>query len=325
MYPTLQRGDAVFIRQAGEEQEIRAGDVIIFKSESGRLASEGWIMHRVVSGNADDGYITKGDGNERTDQDDGGAPPIQREWIASKAVALGAVPLKLPLVGYLPLWMEGLQTHPLMLPGVAVVLAVVVGVSELTGRKKRKKKSRLEQQILYFLSGLTLAVMLGTSMLATSQHLSLPYEVSSTSGVMMGSAVGILQQGEVVEKPLSDLSNSGFFPVIASVSTNDPQISFAQNLFYLRPGAEAEIKMTVTAREPGEHKASVWVGMFLPLLPAGLIHWLAQKSYWLALTAVSLVPALPLILFPVCEPRLRRLTQMEIRRAFRRMGRYIPF
>lgn len=326
MYPTLRRGDAVIIRRIDEATKLSPGDIVVFRSEGGSLASQGWIMHRLVAGSPETGYITKGDANEKTDQEAGGAPPIKREWIVSRAVTIRQVPIKIPLIGYLPLWLEGLQKQPLLLPGVAVALALVVAVDELTGKKKKKGNRRLEQIMLYLASGLTLAVILAGSMLAASQHLQFEYEVSpSKSGVIMGSPVGILEQGEEVTRSLSELKNSGFFPVVASITTADPQITFDRSLLTLAPGTKEKVAMTVTPRQPGKHQASIWIGMFLPLLPAGTIHFLARKSFWLALVVVSLLPAMPLILFPLFDHRLRIQARKECRRLFRRMARHLPF
>lgn len=324
MYPTLKQGDAVIIRRVAENTKLKPGDIIVFRSEGGSLASQGWIMHRIVARDPESGYITKGDNNEKTDQETGGAPPIKQEWVVSRALTVGGSPVKIPLVGYLPIWLERLQRHPMLLPGIAVTLALIVALDEFMGKKKKRNR-RLEEQLLYFFSGLTLAVILAGSTLATSQHLRFEYEVSAVSrGVIMGSPVGILQQGEVVERPLSELRNKGFFPIVASVTTNDRQVTFNRELVKLAPGQEEKITMTVTARKPGEYKSTVWVGMFPPLLPANLIHHLSQKSFWLALAATALVPALPLMLLPALEPRLRQRTKKELRRVLRRIGRRLP-
>ena len=43
----------------------------------------------------------------------------------------------------------------------------------------------------------------------------------------MGSAVGILQVGDEVSQPLSELSNEGFFPLIGAITTDDKQIGLS--------------------------------------------------------------------------------------------------
>jgi len=325
MYPTLKRGDAAIIERVGEKTQLLPGDIVVFRSEGGSLADQGWIMHRIVSANSKTGYITKGDANEKTDQESGAAPPIRRDWIVSRAVTIGGFPLKIPLIGYLPIWLEQLQKHPLVLPGIAAALALVVAADEFNTKKKKKCNRRLLHILLYFLSGLTLAVILAGSILAASQYLQFEYEVSPEhSGIIMGSPVGVLKQGEVVVRPLSELKNKGFFPIIVCVTAFDPQVRFNRVLLRLSPGEEEKITMTVTAQEPGKYRTKIWVGMFLPLLPAGTIHFLARRSFWLALAAISLLPALPLILFPILDPQLRIQIRKEFHRMLRHIARHLP-
>lgn len=317
MYPLLERGDMVYIKNLSPDSPLKNGDIIAFTTQNGSLASQGLIMHRIVGGNEIDGYITKGDANDYTDQESGGTGPIKREWITSKVPTIGKYPLKIPLLGYLPLWMENFKTNSYTLPGIALFLAIIIGISELVeGRKKRKKKkSKLELQLIYFFSGLTITIMLSASMLAASQHLSLSYEVSETSqGVIMGSNVGILKVGEEVQRPLSDLSNKGFFPITATITSKDKQLSFSHESLSLSPGEEIKVTMDVKATTPGKYNSTIWVGMFFPFLPKSLIYWLSQQSFWLALFVVSLIPGLPVMLYPLIDSHLRRKTLKELRR-----------
>ena len=326
MYPLLERGDMVFIKQASPDIPIKKGDIIAFTTETGNYASQGLIMHRIVGGTTKEGFITKGDANEKTDQGSGGTGRIKREWIVSKAITFGKQPVKLPLIGYLPLWLEELNTKPSLLPTIALVLAAVIGVSELLdGRKKKHKKSKLELQLIYFFGGLTITIMLAASMLATSQHLNIIYEVSESSqGVLMGSNVGILKVDEKADRPLTDLNNKGFFPIITTITSSDKQFSFSHAKLRLKPGDQIKTSMTVNAETPGKYQSTVWVGMFFPLLPENIIYWLSQKSYWLALIIISLLPGLPIMLYPLVESRMRRKTIKEIRRKTRRIKRLIP-
>jgi len=327
MYPLFERSDMILIKSISDNDSVNIGDIIVFKVEKGSLSSKGWIVHRIIEGNEETGYITKGDANNDTDQASGGTGPIQREWIASKVMTIGDKPIKIPLIGYLPLWMEKFQTNPYAMPIIAVILAAIVGIGELNNDKKRRKKKRsnLDLQLVYCLGGLTITIIMGATMLATSQRIVVPYEVSSNSqGVMMGSNVGIIKVGDKIERPLTELSNKGFFPITATISTNDEQISFSHPLTILKPGDEIEAKMHLYAVNVGKFDTTIHVGMFYPLLPSRLIYSLSTKSYWLALVVVSLVPGLPLMLYPLIDSKLRRKTIKEIRRLTRRIRRLIP-
>ncbi|MDD4833215.1 MAG: signal peptidase I [Lutispora sp.] len=323
MYPSFQRSDMILIKSISDKDTVNIGDIVVFKVEEGGLSSKGWIVHRIIEGNEEIGYITKGDANDYTDQASGGTGPIKREWIVSKVLTIGNKPLKIPLIGYLTLWMEKLQANPYTMPVIAVILAAIVGISELINgkKKRRKKKSGLDLQLVYFFGGLTISIIMGATMLATSQRLILPYEVSvSSAGVIMGSNVGIIKVGDEIEKSLSELSNKGFFPIVATVTTKDEQIDFSHSLVTLKPGNTIETTMNLKAFNPGKYESSIYVGMFYPFLPSRLIYNLSAKSYWLALVVVSLIPGFPLMLYPLIDRNMRKKTIKEIRRLTRRIG-----
>lgn len=329
MYPLFQRSDILLIKPLSATEQINIGDIVVFRTYVDTFPSEGWVVHRIIDGNDETGYITKGDANDCTDQENGRSELIKREWITAKVVTIGGKPVKIPLIGQLSLWMERFKTNPYAMPVIAVVLAAVVGVSELISIKKVKKKSKskynLDKQLIYFLSGLTISVVICASMLASSQRIIIPYEVTlNEHGVIMGSDIGIIKVGDKIEKPLADLSNKGFLPVISTIISDDIQMTFSNALMILKPGTELKSDIILDATTPGKFKATVYIGMFYPLLPAKLVYWLAQRSYWLALIIISLIPGLPLMLYPLLDYKMRRLTIKEIRRFYRRIQRSIP-
>ncbi|WP_432357070.1 signal peptidase I [Sporosarcina sp. UB5] len=327
MYPVWERGDMVILHNMKESDLVKNGDIIFFKTEKGSLSNKGWIAHRVIDGDADQGFITKGDANETTDQQDG-AGMIERHMIAGKAFTIGEVPIVIPKLGYLSLWAEDYQSSPYTLPGIAVVIAIIIGIGELlSGKKKHQKKNKgMDLQLIYIVGGVTISVIMGATMLASSQTLKLMYEVSEENqGVLMGSAVGILKVGESVTNPLSDLSNGGFFKLIGAITTDDNQVTLSHNSLSLSPGQQLETEFTVHAVTPGSYDTSIKVGLFYPFLPSSFIYFLAQKSYWLALAAVSLVPGLPLIVYPFIDGRMRRKMFNVLRNKQRRMRAALPF
>jgi len=242
-------------------------------------------------------------------------------------LSIGGYPLKIPLIGYLPLWAEKFQSNPYTMPIIAVVLAVIVGINQLISDKKKKKKRKrgLDLQLIYFFGGLTISIIIGTTMLATSQRIVVPYEVSESSqGVLMNSNVGIIKIGEKIENPLSELSNKGFFPITATITTKDKQITLSHPLTTLKPGDEIKTEMKLKASIAGKYNTTIYVGMFYPFLPSKLIYKLAVKSYWLPLFVISLIPGLPLMLYPIFDSSMRRKTIKEIRRLIRRILKSMP-
>ncbi|MFA5523531.1 MAG: signal peptidase I [Tissierellales bacterium] len=330
MYPLLQRGDMILIRSLSNEYKVNTGDMVVFSFEEGSLSTKGWIVHRVIGGNEETGYVTKGDANNYTDQTTGANPPVKREWIVSKVMTIGDKPLRIPLIGYIPLWIKSFQTNPNSMPIIAVILVGIVGVSELINSNKRKKKKKrkkgnLELQLVYFFGGLTITIIMGATMLATSQRIPVAYEVSEKNqAIIMGSNVGIIRIGEEIEKSLSELSNKGFFPIIATITSKDEQITFSHQLSTLKPSNQIEVSMQLKASKVGKFNTLIHVGMFYPFLPSKLIYILSLRSYWLALIIISLIPGLPLMLYPFIDRSMRKKTIKKIRRLLRRIHRSIP-
>lgn len=327
MVPVWERGDMVVIQNVNEKDTVAIGDIVFFTTEKGSLADKGWIAHRIMAGDAETGFVTQGDANKQTDQDSAASGLILRDQIAAKAMTIGQTPLVIPKVGYFSLWMEKYQGNPYLLPAFAIVLAVLIGIGELKPGKKRKKKSKgMELQLIYMIGGLVIAVILGGSMLASSQHIKLVYEVSETGkGALMGSAVGILQVGDVLTQPLSELRNDGFIPSIGVITTDDRQIEVSHDLLFLSKGQFIEASYTLDAKQPGKYDTSIRVGVFYPFLPSSFIYFLAEKSYWLALVAISIIPGIPIMLYPFFDSKMRRQMVRVFRKRSRKLRASLPF
>lgn len=320
MYPLFQKGDMVLLNPFFSKYKIRPGDIIIFKTEGGSYDTKGWIAHRVIDGNSTNGFITKGDANDFADQlrDN---PSIKSEWIVGSLAVIGGKPLKVPLIGQLPLFVENYSKSPYTLPAFALIIGLIIGLSELFRKEKKKiKRKSLDMQLIYFFSGITISILMFSTMLAASENLKINYEVSElNNGSISGSSIGILKLGDKIEKPLSELNNKGFFPTVAVIICNDNQISFSNKELFLTRGMQFNTTMTVNALKPGRYNSTIRIGMFFPFLPQSLIYSMAKKSYWLALTIVSLIPGLPFMLYPLIDSTLRRKTIKFLRHKFRRI------
>ncbi|MCL6572509.1 MAG: signal peptidase I [Bacillus sp. (in: Bacteria)] len=326
MYPVWERGDLVIIENLKEKESIQPRNIVFFKTKEGSLATKGWIAHRVMSGDNQKGFITKGDANEYTDQESVGTGPINREWIAGRALTIGGSPLVIPKMGYLSLWAEKYQSKPYILPVLAIILACIIAIGEFTaGQKKGKKRHGMELPIMYIIGGVTISVIMGGTMLASGQTVNVVYGVSNQSqGVLMGSDVGMLKVGDEVSRPLSELSNGGFFPLIGTMTTDDLQIGLSDKNMYLSQEQHLNTTFTVHAEKPGLYESVIKVGLFYPLLPSSIIYFLAQKSYWLALVLVSIVPGIPLMIYPLLDGKMRRRTIKFLRKKKRNLIGILP-
>ncbi len=318
MLPVFTRGDMVFIFPTRTQTNFYPGQIIVFRSEENGIRD--WTMHRIVDVEQDGGFITQGDANAQTDQAGSRFPPVKAEWIAGVVPAIGAQPLMIPLLGYIPLLLEEKMQGsgvPLVLLGI---LALVFLADEIFKTRRKRKKETLQKSQLYFLGGTAFAMLMGALMLMGSLFITFPFGVEDNPGVLMGSDVGVLEQGTSRELTLAELKNEGFIPSLYYAASSEPQLTLRQNIFRLGKGDTAEVVAILNAEVPGIHQANVHVGMFLPFLPFAVIRFLADINFWLALAAVALTPALPLIALPYLEPRVRRRLLKVWRKRIRRIG-----
>ncbi len=102
MEPILSTGDLVLILPVKDPSEIHVGDVVVYKSTSGR-----YIIHRVINiinikGNTY--FITKGDNNPVPDTFAPGLPGVPFESIVGKVVSINSSVLKIPYIGIISLF-----------------------------------------------------------------------------------------------------------------------------------------------------------------------------------------------------------------------------
>lgn len=326
MYPVFERGDIVMINKVGDQADLKEGDIVVFTTPEGNLSTKGHIIHRIMEGDHTTGFITQGDANSYTDQLGEGSPPIQPEWVTSRALTIGDKPIVIPFVGFVPLLVEDYQTHPLLLPGIAICLALIIGINELYGNKKKRKRKRSFNPIyLYLIGGLTISVMMAGTMIASSQHITMNYGISeSSNGALMGSSVGIVQVGETIERELTELNNGGFFPFVATVTSKDKQFDFNVKKTYLRPNESKEVILTLSAETPGQYTSTAHVALFYPFLPVDVVYFLASKSYWLALVILSLLPGLPIMIYPLFDYKIRHQTKKDVRQKIQNVRKAFP-
>jgi hypothetical protein len=122
----------------------------------------------------------------------------------------------------------------------------------------------------------------------------------------MGSDVGVIEKGTTCEVSLAMLQNHGGLPSLYMASSSDSQVQLDKCIFYLRSGEKAELMATISGENEGSFQANVNLFMFLPFLPQSIIEELARANIWLALSLISLIPALPLFVLPFLETRFRR-------------------
>jgi signal peptidase I len=114
MKPTLHTGDLVV---ALKQRSYRAGQIIVYHVPSGP-GKGSLIIHRIVGGSGQIGYLTKGDNRQEPDQ-----------WNPKATDVDGRLAVHMPRAGLVVLWLRS----PL---GVAMLAALVAFVVMQSGERK---------------------------------------------------------------------------------------------------------------------------------------------------------------------------------------------
>jgi len=88
MYPAIHKGDVLIVKGV-DPQDIKIGDIIVYKAPSGMR-----IVHRVINITNEGYFITRGDNNPAADQDVGISPPVNPNMV------LGRVVFRIPYIGW---------------------------------------------------------------------------------------------------------------------------------------------------------------------------------------------------------------------------------
>ena len=94
MWPALKKGDLVLM-EGVEKSELKIGDIVVYKNE------KGFTIHRIIELN-EKTLKTKGDANNISDL------PVKYENIVGKSVSLFGKPFRIPKLGNVTIWAEGL-------------------------------------------------------------------------------------------------------------------------------------------------------------------------------------------------------------------------
>ena len=88
MWPALKEGDLVFIKGELKKEDLKEGDVVVYRNEKGGS----FTIHRIVKLSEKD-FTTKGDANFQEDK------PTSYDRLIGRAVTLSGKPLHIPYLG----------------------------------------------------------------------------------------------------------------------------------------------------------------------------------------------------------------------------------
>ncbi len=315
MIPILQPGDLIVVLPTWVVPAVKERDIVVFKTPQNR----DWIVHRIIEGNAAEGFVTKGDNNPVSDPD----------RVFPREIA-GVVPqwqdgaLHLPRLGLLSID-QGPLSSPVV-AGVALAMGLYLLVMDVKPRVKLPK-FRLQRRstasgtaVLSLYLGLSGAVFLSTLIPAwtLSQRQLVQYEVIAQRHLnWINDTEYLLGERHMESVPVS---NPSPLPLIIIFQSSDPYMRYAPEWVMLAPHGKQSLALTIANPDLGKHESYVTMGVFLPLLPPTWLLALSHISVGLAVIVAAAVPALLMLLIALVDDQNRAaLSRIRTRLSLRFM------
>lgn len=343
MSPTLQPGDGFVAVPTQVGSSVDTGDVIVFRAE--KLQGGGLTTHRVV-GNAERGFITRGDANPFTDQSSG-EPPVKRAQIVATALQVNGNVVVIPSLGTA---VESVQS---VLSTVQRHLTAILGIAALSGTRglaylffagtflwyvvgewradDTEIPDRTASRITEVDSRLVMGAFAAVLMMGATAAMVAPagtQEYGVVSAEFSSERPDVIQAGESKSRPYA-VANGGLFPVVTYLEPASEGVEVQPRELSVAGGSVANATVTLHAPpETGYYRRFVTEHRYLAVLPEPVIRGLYEIHPWAPIVAIDVVIAVPYYLLgarlvgsgPV---RLRRLRDkplaVRLRRAVRQL------
>lgn len=309
MAPALVPGDLIVVMPTWVVQAPGIGDIVVFKTP----ADQQWVVHRIVDGNAADGFVTKGDANRSADPN----RVVQRD-MAGVVPQWNGRALRLSRLGML-----SIDSGPLSSPvvaGVALVMGVYLLVLDVRPQVRlprlgKQRSTRLTSEaVISMYVGLA-----GTAFLTTlipawtlSSRQIMQYEVVATRPANVQRLGQFLVGGKHAE--LVPVDNPSPLPLVVVFSSPDPHLKYEPAWGVIPPRGQLPVTLTVAEAQLGTYRSPVEMGVFLPLLPPVWLARLAGISTFLAAMVSAAVPALLVVGIALLDRRTRNaLARVQVR------------
>jgi signal peptidase len=302
MTPTLNKGDLFLINPFSKG---KTGDIIVFKINGH------WTVHRIYA-ETSEGYITKGDNNVATDQQDNRNSAVKKEDVVGTVVTIFNKPVKIPYVGiYIQEFSK--STKNLYIAVIVIVLGSILltGGKERVRKKRSKRVIKLKYKTLYtIVSAITIAIIL-ISIVATWGTIGFNY-ASTLAG---GQKEGWYLPNTEFDRPII-LKNRAFYPMYYILSPKGDRITLDKTDFILmRNGKES---VDVHVKVPADTKIyyeQIDVYTYPPLLPVDIIKKLWNLNPYLPLVTFSLeIAGVLVIVYLATGSGEEEIVKMKMRR-----------
>ncbi|ASJ01217.1 signal peptidase I [Thermococcus gorgonarius] len=281
MTPTINKGDLFFINPLSKGGEV--GDIIVFHRR------DGWTVHRIFAV-TEAGYITKGDNNVATDQQDGGYPIVKKADVIGKVVTLFGHPLVIRGGGSFIESVRGRLTNVYAI-ALILLLGVFITFSGSGGGKKRHKKGKgrrylkIRASTVYAL--IAVSIVAGFLFITVASWGTLAFTYSST--LAGGQREGWYLPGSTFEKNLS-VENNALYPFHYFVEPKGDRIKLLEENEFTVGGRDSHV-LGVKVSVPEDtriYREEIYVRTYPAILPETVIGFLYALNPYLPLLAYAL-------------------------------------
>ncbi|KAB1187475.1 MULTISPECIES: signal peptidase I [Haloferax] len=307
MEPTMEPGDGFVAIPSVLTDAPEAGDVVVFQAEE--LHGGGLTTHRVVR-HTSEGYVTRGDANPFTDQDNV-EPPVRESQIVAEALQLNGEVVVIPglgtgvqalhgAVGAVAGVFAGLpglssllrgEFSPMLLVGIGgglIVLSLVVdvfGSSRPAGTRSRRRPNYLSIGVILLILVVLISAPATVSMVLGSGTTTV--DIVSSQSPSENPLVVSPGESATVEYRLI---NKGYVPMMTVVEAGHPDVTFGQTVFVVSGQESATTTLTIRApQQTGAYTREITEQRYLPILPQSLILTLHAIHPWVAIAAIDVL------------------------------------
>lgn len=297
MEPTIDAGDGFVAVPEPLAGDVDTGDVVVYESPDG----DGLVTHRVVD-ETEEGYVTRGDANPVTDQDQGD-PPLEEDDVLATAPQIGGTILTIPGLGTaatnagaatetVQLWLIGLtgldQLRGTTALPVALLVLSLAGYALETARDRSSKEIGRSDDTVADPSRLALSLALFVVVVASAAML-VPAGGETLTVVSSDPA----PDAELVTEPGGTaqtsyhVSNDGFTPIVAYLEPVDDGVSIDREEVSVSGRDSETVGATLEAPEAtGHYDRTVLERRYLHILPRGVIDALYAVHPWVPFVAI---------------------------------------
>jgi signal peptidase len=316
MSPTLDENDGFVAIPSQVAGPIERGDVIVFRAEE--VQGGGLTTHRVVD-ETDRGYITKGDNNAFTDQDND-EPPVKRAQVVAEVLQIGGQVVVIPHLG------DAIGGIRSTLGAVQRTVSSVLGTSVFLGpqgfaylvfalsllyyvvsglRRRNKRKSDLQSRQKRN-TGLDSRLVVGAFTLLLVVGATLPMvapagtqELAVVSAEFSSERPNVIPAGESETQPYV-VGNGGLLPVVTYLESASEGVEVQPGELYVEGRSVANATVTLHAPpETGYYRRFVTEHRYLAVLPQPVIRGLYAVHPWAPIVAIDALIGIPFYLVGV--------------------------